>query len=108
MGGAWDWHQDYGCWYQNGCLFPFMASCLIASDRAMRANGCLQVIKGFHHMGRVEHSRFGDQTGAEPDRVRAAKERMEHVYCEAAPGTAIFFHGNLLHASDANNSPRSR
>ena len=19
-GGAWSWHQDYGYWYQNGCL----------------------------------------------------------------------------------------
>src|SRR5262249_43494504 len=29
VGGAWTWHQDYGYWYNNGCLFPLMASCLI-------------------------------------------------------------------------------
>ena len=29
-GGAWEWHQDYGYWYNNGCLFPLMAS--FASD----------------------------------------------------------------------------
>ena len=46
VGGAWEWHQDYGYWYQNGCLFPWMASCLIALDPATRANGCLQVLKG--------------------------------------------------------------
>ena len=108
VGGAWEWHQDYGYWYQNGCLFPWMASCLIALDPATRANGCLQVLKGSHHMGRVEHGRFGEQTGADPERVRAAKERLEHVYCESAPGTGLFFHGNLLHASDANTSPHSR
>lgn len=108
VGGAWEWHQDYGYWYQNGCLFPFMASCLIALDRATRANGCLQVLKGSHHMGRVEHGRFGDQTGADPERVQAALQRLEHVYCEMAPGTGLFFHGNLLHASDANTSPDSR
>ncbi|NUQ65689.1 MAG: phytanoyl-CoA dioxygenase family protein [Pirellulales bacterium] len=108
VGGAWEWHQDYGYWYQNGCLYPWMASCLIALDRATRANGCLQVLKGSHHMGRVEHGRFGDQTGADPERVRAAIERLEHVYCEMAPGTGLFFHGNLLHASDANTSPDSR
>src|SRR5690606_3419324 len=28
VGGAWEWHQDYGYWYQNGCLFPYMASYL--------------------------------------------------------------------------------
>jgi len=30
VGGAWEWHQDYGYWYNNGCLYPDMASCLIA------------------------------------------------------------------------------
>src|SRR4051794_34307149 len=28
VGGAWEWHQDYGYWYNNGCLFPYLASCL--------------------------------------------------------------------------------
>ena len=31
-GGAWEWHQDYGYWYANGCLFPLMASVMIAFD----------------------------------------------------------------------------
>lgn len=107
-GGAWEWHQDYGYWYQNGCLFPDMASVYIAIDAATRENGCLQVIRGSHRMGRVEHGRFGDQTGADPERVRAALERLEHVYCEMAPGDALYFHGNTLHASAANDSPHAR
>ncbi len=107
-GGAWEWHQDYGYWYQNGCLLPLMASCLIALDRASRANGCLQVLKGSHQMGRVEHGRFGEQTGADPEHVEAARQRFEHVYCQLDPGAGLFFHGNLLHASDANTSPNSR
>ena len=37
----------------------WMASCLIALGRATRENGCLQVLKGSQHMGRVEHGRFG-------------------------------------------------
>ena len=36
VGGAWEWHQDYGYWYHNGCLLPLLASCLIAG-RARRA-----------------------------------------------------------------------
>ncbi len=63
MGGAWEWHQDYGYWYNNGCLLPDMASCLMGIDRATKANGCLQVLKGSHHMGRIEHLKTGDQTG---------------------------------------------
>jgi len=108
VGGAWEWHQDYGYWYQNGCLFPDLASVFIALDPATRENGCLQLLRGSHRMGRVEHGRFGSQTGADPERVEAAMQRMERVYCEMAPGDAVFFHGNTLHSSDANLSDRPR
>jgi ectoine hydroxylase-related dioxygenase (phytanoyl-CoA dioxygenase family) len=108
VGGAWEWHQDYGYWYQNGCLWPELASVFIALDAASRENGCLQVIKGSHHIGRIEHGRFGDQTGADPERVQAALDRLELVYCQMQPGTALFFHSNLLHASDANLSDKPR
>lgn len=108
VGGAWEWHQDYGYWYQNGCLFADMASVFIAVDPSTRANGCLQVMRGSHKMGRIEHGRYGEQTGADPERVAAALERMEVVYCEMAPGDAVFFHSNTLHRSDPNlsDSPR--
>ena len=36
VGGAWTWHQDYGYWYNNGCLFPLMASAMIALDKCTR------------------------------------------------------------------------
>ena len=71
VGGAWEWHQDYGYWYQNGCLYPDMLSVMIAVDRADGENGCLEVLRGSHHLGRVEHGRYGDQTGADPERVAA-------------------------------------
>jgi hypothetical protein len=108
VGGAWEWHQDYGYWYNNGCLFPDMASCMIAVDAATRENGCLQVIRGSHKMGRIEHGKTGDQTGANLERVEKALERMELVHCEMAAGDAVFFHSNLLHRSDRNNSPNPR
>jgi ectoine hydroxylase len=108
VGGAWEWHQDYGYWYQNGCLLPDMCSGLIAVDRATRENGCLQLLKGSHKMGRVEHGRFGEQTGADPERVEAAIKRYEMVYFEAEPGDVLFFHANTLHASAANTSPNPR
>ncbi len=108
VGGAWEWHQDYGYWYNNGCLFPDMASCLIAIDRATRENGCLQVIRGSHKMGRIDHHKTGDQTGADSKRVQAALDRMELVWCELEPGDAIFFHSNTLHRSDQNRSENPR
>ena len=108
VGGAWEWHQDYGYWYQNGCLFPDLASVFIALDPATRENGCLQLLKGSHRMGRVDHGRFGSQSGADPERVDAAMQRLEKVYCVMAPGDAVFFHGNTLHCSDANLSDKPR
>lgn len=63
VGRAWEWHQDYGYWYNNGCLFPLLASCLIAVNEHTRANGCLQVLRGSHLLGRIDHGKTGDQTG---------------------------------------------
>ncbi len=108
IGGAWAWHQDYGYWYQNGVLFPNLVSVFIAVDKATRENGCLQVIKGSHHMGRVDHVLTGDQAGADQERVDEALKRLELVYCEMDPGDTIFFHSNLLHRSDQNKSPNPR
>ena len=107
-GGAWTWHQDYGYWYMNGCLFPDMASAFIAVDPNTRENGCLQVLKGSHKIGRVEHGKFGDQTGADPERTTQAMKVMELVYVELDPGDVLFFHCNTLHRSDQNKSPNPR
>lgn len=108
VGGAWDWHQDYGYWYQHGFLYPDMASVFITIDASTRANGCLQVLRGSHRMGRLEHAAVGGQTGADMERVGQAMQTLEHVHVEMAPGDALFFHANLLHASGRNDSERSR
>jgi len=108
VGGAWEWHQDYGYWYNNGCLRPLMASCMIAVDRCTRENGCLQVIPGSHELGRIDHGRAGDQTGADPERMAAILERKPVVHCEMDAGDAVFFHCNTLHRSDQNRSDAPR
>ena len=59
-------------------------------------------------LGRVDHIMVGEQTGADQERVDEALKRMELVHCEKEPGDAVFFHGNLLHRSDANLSPHPR
>ncbi len=108
VGGAWEWHQDYGYWYDYGCLKPDMASCFIAIDPCTRENGCLKVVSGSHQFGRINHMRVGEQTGADPERVEAILERLPLEYVEMEPGDGLFFHGNLLHASDRNASEQSR
>jgi ectoine hydroxylase-related dioxygenase (phytanoyl-CoA dioxygenase family) len=59
-------------------------------------------------MGRIEHKLTGEQAGAEMDRVNLALKTFPLVYCEMEPGSALFFHSNLLHASAQNKSPNSR
>lgn len=109
VGGAWEWHQDYGYWYKNQFLFPDqLVSVMIALTEANKANGCLQVIKGSHKLGRVNHGFAGEQVGADMTMVNHALKTMEHVYVEIQPGDALFFHSNLLHRSEANTSDRPR
>ncbi|XVJ64969.1 MAG: phytanoyl-CoA dioxygenase family protein [Lacibacter sp.] len=109
VGGAWEWHQDYGYWYKNEFLFPEqMMSVMIAITDANKENGCLQVIEGTHKMGRVEHGFAGEQVGASQHYVDLALKTMPLVYVELKAGDALFFHSNILHRSEANTSEHSR
>ena len=109
VGGAWEWHQDYGYWYKNEFLFPGeMMSVMVAITEANKQNGCLQVIKGSHKMGRIEHGFAGEQVGASKHYVDLILKTNELIYVELLPGDALFFHSNLLHRSEANLSDTAR
>jgi len=109
VGGAWEWHQDYGYWYKNQFMFPDqLISVMVALTPANKENGCLQVIKGSHKLGRVNHGFSGEQVGADMTMVNNALKTMNLVYCELEPGDALFFHSNLLHRSEANLSDHPR
>ena len=109
VGGAWEWHQDYGYWYKNEFLLPNqMMSVMVAITDANKANGCIQVIRGSHQMGRIEHGFAGEQVGASQHYVDLALKSMELVYVEINAGDALFFHSNLLHRSEANLSEKAR
>lgn len=109
IGGAWEWHQDYGYWYKNGFLYPdTLLSVMVALNDANKGNGCLQVLKASHKMQRFEHNFSGEQQGADMDFVKEAEKQLERVYCELKAGDVLFFHSNLLHRSDANLSDKPR
>lgn len=108
IGGAWAWHQDYGYWYQNGVLKPDLCSAFIAIDPCTRENGCLQVVRGSHHLGRLEHQVTGAQAGIDPERLDAIEARLETVYVLMNPGDLLLFHPNTLHRSDQNKSEKPR
>ena len=128
----WCWHQDYGYWYEYGCLFPDLGSVMIALDDNTRENGCLKVISGSHKVGRLDHEFHNcfqsqvmplddprqakpsvkapySQSCADQVRVAALEKVMDVVHVELQPGDAVFFHCNLLHCSEENktlDSPR--
>jgi len=109
VGGAWEWHQDYGYWYKNQFMFPDqLVSVMVALTTANKENGCLQVIKGSHKLGRVNHGFAGEQVGADMTMINNALKTMEHIYVELEPGDALFFHSNILHRSEANLSDHPR
>jgi ectoine hydroxylase len=86
-----------------------MASVMVALDRATRENGCLQVLRGSHHAGRVDHGVLpGEQVGADPKRVEQMQAHCELVYAEIEPGDGLFFHCNVMHRSDQNRSADRR
>jgi ectoine hydroxylase-related dioxygenase (phytanoyl-CoA dioxygenase family) len=109
VGGAWEWHQDYGYWYKNQFMFPDqLISVMVALTPATKENGCLQVIRGSHKLGRINHGFAGEQVGADMIMVNNALKTMELVYVELEAGDALLFHSNLLHRSEANLSEHPR
>lgn len=111
VGGAWEWHQDFGYWYlQQYVLFPDMVSAAIAVDAATRENGCIQVLRGSNKCGRLEHGTVGGQIGADIEKVQALINfyKLEIIYAELDPGDVLFFHCNVLHRSDQNRSELPR
>jgi ectoine hydroxylase-related dioxygenase (phytanoyl-CoA dioxygenase family) len=69
-----------------------MASVMIALDRSNRENGCLQVLKGSHKAGRIDHGVLeGEQVGADLRRVEQMLKMFELEYAEMEPGDGLFF-----------------
>lgn len=67
-----------------------------------------QVVRGSSHVGRINHGRFGGQTGADLQRVSDIKQVLPVDHVVLDPGDVAFFHCNLLHKSNKNRSPRRR
>ena len=106
--GRWDWHQDFGSWYLEACLRPEMLTIMVAVDATSADNGCVELVRGSHLLGRIDHGPLGLSQGADPRVVEQALAEMERVKCILEPGDAVVFHSNTLHASGPNLSKRPR
>ena len=77
--------------------------------RCTQENGCLRILRGSHKTGRIDHNTVGDQAGiVDKARLEAALQRFELIPVEMEPGDVLFFHCNLWHTSDKNDSDLRR
>lgn len=121
-GELWPWHQDYIYW-RNEDKVPTDAivSVMIFLDDVTQFNGPLFFIPGSHHVGCIEASKAEDAPEGWVGNVSASltyqvghKQVAELVdagglfSATGTKGTAVWFHGNLVHASPPNISPFTR
>ncbi|MCJ1287086.1 hypothetical protein MMC26_006434 [Xylographa opegraphella] len=121
IGGRVPPHQDSTFLYTDP---PSAVGFWIALEDATRENGCLSFARGSHRRAGVE-SRFvrrrdgagtefvGVEGGRFPEGMETevgavGKEEEEYTLGEVQAGTLVLIHGNLLHKSERNCSPRGR
>ena len=113
------WHQDFLYWgdpdgkdaYDRpGRPFPDLVTCFIAIDPATRENGCLEVLRGSHRLGRLEFKKkpWGQRYTTRAGIQSALDAGCEPVFVELDPGDACFFHCEMLHQSAPNSTSDPR
>ena len=102
--GLFSWHQDFA-------FFPHTNTSLVAVmvmlDDAKPENGCMQIVRGSHKWGLLDHMIGGKFTGAcqEPDRW--SDQRLIANVTPKTGGISIH-HCLSLHGSDPNLSGKPR
>lgn len=112
-GSVWQWHQDYGTWRKDGVPEAALTTALVMLDKPTEFNGCLYFIPGSHKVGNLE-PRFDEATAykfwvvPKDDLLDIMARSAEPVPITGEPGTVVFFHPNILHASGHNLSRHDR
>ena len=121
-GELWPWHQDYIYW-RNEDQVPTDAiiSVMIFLDDVNEFNGPLFFIPGSHQIGCLDAPKADDAPEGWEGNVSASLTYQvdENTVTKLAnqtglfsavgkKGTAVWFHGNLIHASPPNISPFER
>jgi ectoine hydroxylase-related dioxygenase (phytanoyl-CoA dioxygenase family) len=121
-GEMWPWHQDYIYW-RNEDHIPTanMVSVMIFLDDINAFNGPLFFIPGSHQVGCINSPKALDAPEGWKGNVSATLtyqidntlvtrlvEQGGLFSATGKKGTAVWFHGNLIHASPPNISPLNR
>ncbi|KAL5553426.1 hypothetical protein UlMin_040827 [Ulmus minor] len=97
-------HQD------NSFLYTDPQTCTglwLALEDATLTNGCLWAIPGSHKNGLVRRFIRGDD-GVTFDRPSPTYDQKDFVPIEVKAGSLVVIHGDLIHQSFENQSPKSR
>jgi ectoine hydroxylase len=113
-GAVWQWHQDYATWHEDDDMpAPKAMNIALFLAEANEFNGPLMFIPKSHRSGRLEAGHDTSTTSYPLWTVdNATITRLVNqggiVAPKGPPGSALLFHGNLVHASGSNLTPWSR
>ena len=113
-GDVWQWHQDYGTWKADDDMPEARAMNLaVFVDEVNEFNGPLWFIPKSHKKGAIEAKHDLTTTSyplwvIDNDTIAKLVKQGGIVAPKGPAGSAIFFHGTLVHGSPPNMSPWDR
>ena len=113
-GEAWGWHQDYATWLEeNKMPSPRVINVGVFLDEVTEFNGPLFFVLGSHTHGAMKTAIDDESTsyalrGMDNTTVSKLSEARELYSPKGPAGSVWMFHGNIVHASNANISPTRR
>lgn len=109
------WHQDFSTWYLiDGMVEPTPVIVAIFVDEVTACNAPIQLIPQSHRYGlitdrdREPEDESYSQIVIHPQRLRELVDEGGITALLGAPGSVLFMHSNLVHASTENISPLRR
>jgi len=113
-GAVWQWHQDYGTWYEDDQMpQPRAMNIALFLAEANEFNGPLMFIPKSHRRGRLEAGHDVTTTSyplwtIDNETITRLVEEGGIVAPKGPPGSILLFHGTMVHASGSNLTPWSR
>ncbi len=113
-GDVWQWHQDYGTWAADDDMpAPRAMNLAVFLDEVSEFNGPLMFIPRSHRLGKLPAGHDISTTSyplwtIDHATIRRLVSEGGIVAPKGQPGSALFFHCNLVHGSTSNMSPWDR
>ena len=113
-GDVWQWHQDYGTWSRDDLMpEPRAMNVALFLSEVNEFNAPLLFIPGSHKGGCLEADHDTATTSyplwtIDDATIGALVAKNGLFAAKGAPGSVLFFDGNIVHGSGSNMSPWDR